>query len=1504
MTRKVHRRSGKNGNDGIQYIELFEEHETMRHQVERLKHVALRQGAKPARALTATLVAVGMMATMAVTSVAPSRNANAANADSEAGICTPKSVSLGTDTDTDGRTEDTGIATYVGGDMYVGQKVSGSTMNNTSGPKGSYAAEAEGLTAVNGKLLLHPLKGVWATYYTSGKDNGKVADYKGFRFGIVGFGDQYRPASGSSVLDVNGKELNPEINWVGGAQAWGNAGWIGKTKTDEPSYVARISGQGTTVYGGSSNPVPSNGTSSANRYDQRLSVYDPSNAGSVIWYKKVVDKIGSTNETFKSFKSYISKLSTDLSSLKNSGSVYAAGAQDATTNSGTYSSQPTNLERSKYNGKYTFKIQPVNEKVILFKGDGKSSMQVFNLPAIMLNNSSSYSGVSFAFEKIPDSSSVVINVTDKADGAQNITFHNGWRFWWTDMKNNKRELGGLYTDPDYAKRAQQIMWNFPKTQNLTIQGGQGTGPIRIQRISAAESAQGVWGNSTTDADTAPVKTDDDPAAGLLGSVLVPNGSFESHVSTNGRVWVGGDFSMYNPKAVALENDSSSKFVNVERSYSASALDMDQERHNLPWNGSYSTQCAAIAWNKVDASTQKALPGTTWAVYASESDAQNEKKALKAVTDNAYGDDDSNNGSFSIGGLNPNATYYIREVSPNNPDYARNTNIYAITAGGEGSTARVVTNVYDSEGNVVTDSNKKLLPSAGNDSTNAEIANKRSGTSIEWSKVDGSDNGKMLFGSEWQLQKQGYSEAYQITDSTKAVQNVEIQYNGGSASSVNLVYNVAVDLTATVKDSQGATDGVPQAVKWSSSDPTVASVNDGTVLGLKNGTATITACSVADNMQCATANITVTGAPADTKNTTTFYFKADGYTSGNTKLHYTLGDPKDSTGWADAVMTTASGCSNWLTVTIENPDLKAVTYLFYQGSNWYHQGSTAANFTTAANQTVATVEKNHAATATAPTGCSTGGGSTTIGSVTISGDQHEVGLDKTITLTATPNPSSDTVTWYIGNTSVASVTEGPDTTTTIKGLKAGTTTITAKTSSGATASVTITVKDDSKVGVYFKKSAVNGKWSNYYLYYQKTADYWPAVKMEDACNGDYVVAYIPKIDAHRGYSFLFRDSMDINSGHWYGSNGENASGDNFTFWDEGVGMHIESNSSKGVGVPSGCQAIQSAAKMKARVSTAVLRSDKTSTVAINDMDDSVAAQSDDSTGSSTTNGADTTVYSCGDALGKCDMNTEPGKFRVVDLADGTYTLTETVAPNGYTAGGPYTVKIENGTATITDASGNTIAGNKIPNARNTGAILWNKVSSDSSNDKKLGGSEWKLTKTESFGWNTNGVAQYTAIDKTQQAITITDCKSGTGKTCSAPAEGQKIYDVDPVEGQFKLTGLEWGTYTLVESKAPDGYDVDSTVRTFTFGPASDSDGTGKWNSNGVAPVTGAATGNFTTSDVDYDSSVFTFAVGDIKNQPGVILPATGGEGVNKMYAAGFLAVAIAVAGLALSLRRRQ
>lgn len=1325
------------------------------------------------RSLTAAAVAVAMMATVAITSLIPAYNAKADESILKNGSkCTPTSYTLG-DASGTANGEDTGVATYVGRDLYVGKNTSNKkSISNENDVDGSYAVEAEGLTVVNGKLVMKPLKDSWKAGSASA----------GFRWGTVGFGSQFRPGDGKTVLAIGGTDSGIDTLTSGGVQ--GNVGayvkggfvgqsyaqWQGSKPAGSPwgyRYKASIAG-GETKW--SSNVERSSIVATQGDWKNDANGDVTFNASNPL------KNVNGTD--YSAYGTYIKKkLSEPLSKIQATGTVATGVASKGS------------IERHKYNYNdgntvsYRFIYDDTsttvdgsnnvtnNEKLITFTGDGVSAMQVFNIEGTALS-SAGYRGVDFKFVNIPDEASVVINV----DGSD-IDFHTGWRFWWGDT-----EIGdGFSRAADagvrelYSSAAQKIMWNFKDAEKVTIRGG-------------------VANEGTSDNKL----TTDDPAAAMLGSILVPNGSFESHVSTNGRVYVGQDFMMYNPTAIGYESTGAGW-----EGKTASVLNMDQERHNLPWNGQMIANCPAIQWNKAN-SAGEALKGTTWKVYGTPEAAKAGTPSLGTITDGEFTDGNDDDGIIKFEGIERNAKYFVKEFATNSTEYTKvNPYIYQINTGNDENTHTDIVHVFNSEGTEITGTkaDKKLTDSD-------QIINEKEGAALEWSKVDGADTNKILSGSEWQLQKNGFNEAYRITDSTKAVHAVTIQYDGVAAPStgISLTYNVPVNLTAIVTDTDNGTDGVPQAVKWTSSDPTVASVNNGTVLGLKNGSAKITACSVADNT-CATANITVTGAPS---------------------------------------------------------------------------------------------------------GSSAGGGSTTTGSVTISGDTHEVELNKTITLTATPTPSSDTVTWYSGNTSVASVTAGPDTTTTIKGLKAGTTTITAKTSSGATDSVTITVKDDSKVGVYFKKSAVNSQWGNYYLHYQKTDNYWPAVKMDNACNDKYVVAYIPKTDAHKGFGFLFRDSTNIGSGNWYGSNGENVSGGNFTFVNEGVGMHIESNSDKGEGVPSGCQATQSSAKMKARVFTAVLRSDKTGTVAINDMDDSVAAQSDDSTGSSTTSGADTTVYSCGDALGKCDMNTEPGKFRVVDLADGTYTLTETVAPNGYTAGGSYTVKIANGTATITDASGNAITDNKIPNARNTGAILWNKVSSDSANDKKLGGSEWKLTKTESFGWNaTTGKAEYTDIGiAQQQAITIIDCEAAAGNKCTAPTDAdgkaQTIYDVDPVEGQFKLEGLDWGTYTLEETKSPDGYDLDSTVRTFAFGPKSDSDGTGNWYSNSVAESNTDKTGTFTTADKTYDSDVFDFAVGGIKNQPGVVLPATGGEGNMKIFAAAIAAamVAVVAACMALKVRRRQ
>lgn len=74
------------------------------------------------------------------------------------------------------------------------------------------------------------------------------------------------------------------------------------------------------------------------------------------------------------------------------------------------------------------------------------------------------------------------------------------------------------------------------------------------------------------------------------------------------------------------------------------------------------------------------------------------------------------------------------------------------------------------------------------------------------------------------------------------------------------------------------------------------------------------------------------------------------------------------------------------------------------------------------------------------------------SVTLSKTSATINRGGSVTLTAKVNPSG-TVTWSSSDTSVASVRNGV-----VSGLKSGTATITAKTSSGVTASCKVTVKD--------------------------------------------------------------------------------------------------------------------------------------------------------------------------------------------------------------------------------------------------------------------------------------------------------------------------------------------------------------------------------------------------------------------------------------------------------------
>lgn len=674
------------------------------------------------------------------------QSANAASARAtatvEKGIYVPTSIGIGTNIDVS--TPDPGVATYVGRDMYIGGKPSDtSNLDAKNAPTGSYAAEAEGLTLVRGKLAMNPVKESWP-YQSIGA---------GFRFGTVGFGSQFRPVAGSTVLAVAGIKSaitkmsvgysgdSPETTTVG---AWKKGAWVGRQKSSEgatPSgfaYTAQIAGPIT--YWRDNNERQSVVTTQGNWYEGMNS--QESNL-----FNQTVDLTNVNNNDYSSYNGedgYLSKLSKQLNSFANTGTLevgfasnhnnYVINKYDKTDcNYGlvfdeSYKTIYSDCADTSLNGK-KFKN---SERLITFKGDNTSMQQVFTIDASQLSNTYNneyYRGVDFAFEGIPKGASVVVNVT----GSSNIEFHNGWRFWWNGTEISRgyeTQYSGKELGEAYATASQSIMWNFVDAQSLTIRGG----------IAGENRADWGYGGTATGAKW----TDDDPAAAMIGSILVPNGSFDDHVTTNGRVYVGVDFSMNSPKVAAAFGEGNS----------ASVIDMDQERHNFPWSGSYTPDGSAVAWSKVDAANgNTSLPGSSWAIYGSVENAVAGKDAIVTVTDGGANDYASGDGKLQFNYLNQKAnignsndtnyfTYYIKEETAP-AGYQKSDTIYYATMNNTGEKPNYVQGYVDENG--------KNVPFENNPT--GAIPNARITGTVSWTKVAEDDTKHTpLPGSEWKLTK--------------------------------------------------------------------------------------------------------------------------------------------------------------------------------------------------------------------------------------------------------------------------------------------------------------------------------------------------------------------------------------------------------------------------------------------------------------------------------------------------------------------------------------------------------------------------------------------------------------------------------------------------------------------------------------------------------------------------------------------------------------------------------
>ena len=156
--------------------------------------------------------------------------------------------------------------------------------------------------------------------------------------------------------------------------------------------------------------------------------------------------------------------------------------------------------------------------------------------------------------------------------------------------------------------------------------------------------------------------------------------------------------------------------------------------------------------------------------------------------------------------------------------------------------------------------------------------------------------------------------------------------------------------------------------------------------------------------------------------------------------------------------------------------------------------------------------------------------------------------------------------------------------------------------------------------------------------------------------------------------------------------------------------------------------------------------------------------------------------------------------------------------------------------------------------------------------------------EAFSWD-NGVAKYTDVTSDSTLGTVTDCVDGQNDVAECSTQTGVYVDLDGDSGKFKISGLVWGEYELVESKAPDGYDLDNTPHKFRIGPLEGGNIAGNWYANTDFNTEGTSAYN--------EQTTFTVNGGNIKNKPGVILPATGGEGDSWIYATAMAVALISV-----------
>lgn len=1004
-----------------------------------------------------------------------------------------------------------------------------------------------------------------------------------------------------------------------------------------------------------------------------------------------------------------------------------------------------------------------------------------------------------------------------------------------------------------------------------------------------------------------MSTTDDPAASWMGSIYVPNGSFQSHVSTNGRVYVGGDFEMDNPATAVVSYSDGTPFTNFESGSSTSVIDMDQERHNLPW---FTSDAASITFAKVDDSDATLKPGSTWTVYGSISDAENRTNPLVTVVDNGRNDTNAAAGVITVQGLTANANYYIREAAAPS-GYQLNTNIYTAQTKSSGYSGEnhLTGRVYTASGSDTTDNRLHSMTdsNSGSSSSYYAIGDVKTGPSVTWRKEN--ESGQALPGSQWKLTytpASGTAVDYTVKDNTVAPTGVSLALNGndvteGSAK-VKEYSNIA--LSATV-----APDGSNQQVTWSTSDSGVAVVSDGVVTGIAAGKAVIKACAVSDTTKCGSVTVTV-----ESTDVTSLTVTRDGSTvakaagalnstvvtdatismfngtsvdldasaspssvepvwSSNDTNVATVSDSGMITAVANGttmVIVQAGNKSIRFRVTVQDTDpTKTVVYFHHTENGWTgdvylkyqaNDGTwpTVGNYTlmkavSCSNDYVATVidlaqsgkeflfttsnttdsggwyqpSKNKNFTFTGGTAITVSGGSAKDGapsgtSCPVAADQTLEGSDAAISVGKTTTTS--------GTATESDTSSGSESTT--SGSASGSDSDSGTT---GTANTSATLDDtNATVGVFTLTNLADGT-------YKLTESVAPEGYKRDT----------------KGYGFTVTNGV--------------------LSWDSGVSANTDGSLTV-VNNPTQVvwRKVDGDTKQAGGTLTALPGSQWKITLL-----DSSGGATDTTYCIADNNQTIDTTRCTGNASTYTDTDTADGIIKVQGLPAGTYKLVETVAPALYDLPDSsdtwytFTISPDGDASDITDASGHTTmladasgtSMNTIGDIRQTGSATWKKT--DITGNTLLPGSSWKVT-----------FCPDNSPNSCDEPVTITDWAPTDGSTTHTECSATWACDTDPAVGGFKLTGLPWGTYTLVEQKAPNGYVADTKPHPFTI-------------------VRSTATDSI-------HANLLTWDVGSIENEISITsLPLTGGEWTPRIVAIiGISVLAVAAVSYGIARRRRR